>query len=480
LAKTAALHLAPTKPKHEEKAMRQKWRLSEAGPHNLGLAFTDDGLLIGETFLIERRDGRFTVRTRDEVERLLKCAYGGGAPIDRLMSGFGRVAAALNANDQCLARIAAVHLQFPDLASPARRDALAAEDSLIKYARDEGAGAANWNPALHPRAGTPPNAGWFAPTVGAASGAPTTRVAEDDASSQRSDAPPRTSDDWVHLPPGERIDELGDFLEWLANAKPEDEQKIREEINRYWAGDVHALSTLNAMLSRVLDPTTTRDERQKILDLIDHYSRYDPRVSSHFYDELLDLFTLFGAGLSPRPRAKLPAVEGRVSAEATEPPPAETRQSTESPTSTADQALVEADAQAQAEADAAAWKLGWAARGRYFEWRLGRSLHENFPVIDSILDGIATSIKSIDLNATTYQNAARLTRRLEKYVREVSEFTDGALGNDVVDVADVKGRVLSLAIPKGSMTEMQKAVVEDVRRWARTLNNPVDIIISEF
>jgi hypothetical protein len=76
-------------------------RLSEAGPRNLGLAFTDDGLLIGQTPLIERRDGRFTVRTRDEIERLLKCAYGGEAPIDRLMSGFARVAAALNANDQC-------------------------------------------------------------------------------------------------------------------------------------------------------------------------------------------------------------------------------------------------------------------------------------------------------------------------------------------------------------------------------------------
>jgi hypothetical protein len=444
--------------------MRQKWRLSEAGPHNLGLAFTDDGLLIGETFLIERRDGRFTVRTRDEVERLLKCAYGGGAPIDRLMSGFGRVAAALNANDQCLARIAAVHLQFPDLASPARRDALAAEDSLIKYARDEGAGAANWNPALHPRAGTPPNAGWFAPTVGAASGAPTTRVVENDASSQRSDAPPRTSDDWVHLPPGERIDELGDFLEWLANAKPEEEQKIREEINRYWAGDVRALSTLNAMLSRVLDPTTTRDDRQQILDLIEHYSRYDPADTAHVYEQIFDLFTLLGAGLSTGPRAKLPANERPGSAEA--------RRPVEGPTAAVDQSL--------AEADAAAWNLGWAARGHYFEIRLGQTLHVNFPVIDAIPNGIATSIKSVDLNAVTYQNTGVLTRRLTDYVMKVSEFMGDSFGNDIVQFSDIKGRSLSLAVPKGSMTEMQSAVVEDVRRWARTLDNPVEIIVTEF
>jgi hypothetical protein len=55
------------------------------------------------------------------------------------MAGFTTVASALNANDHCLARIAAVHLQIPDLPSPAARDALAAEDALIKYARDESA-----------------------------------------------------------------------------------------------------------------------------------------------------------------------------------------------------------------------------------------------------------------------------------------------------------------------------------------------------
>jgi hypothetical protein len=133
------------------------WRLTEAGPDNLGLACTNDDLLLGRTSLIERRDGRYVARERPEIERLLKRAYQAQPPIDRLMAGLARVAAALNANDQCLARIAAVHLQMPDLATPAIREALSAEDMLIKYARDEGAGAASWNPALHPRTGTPPN-----------------------------------------------------------------------------------------------------------------------------------------------------------------------------------------------------------------------------------------------------------------------------------------------------------------------------------
>jgi hypothetical protein len=211
--------------------MHQMWRLSEAGPRNLGLACTDDGVLLGRTSLIERRDGRFVVRTRGEIERLLKCAYDGDPPVDRLMSGLARVASALNANDQCLARIAAVHLQMPDLTSASVRDALAAEDALIKYARDEGTGAANWNPALHPRTGTPPNPGWFA-TTGGVDGSSRLRFADNEENLGRTDAAP-PPDGWVNLPEGHYIDELADFVEWLAKARPEDESAIRAEIKRY-------------------------------------------------------------------------------------------------------------------------------------------------------------------------------------------------------------------------------------------------------
>jgi hypothetical protein len=38
--------------------IRQIWRLSEGGADNLGLAFTNDGLVLGRTPLIEQRDGR--------------------------------------------------------------------------------------------------------------------------------------------------------------------------------------------------------------------------------------------------------------------------------------------------------------------------------------------------------------------------------------------------------------------------------------
>src|ERR1700690_167751 len=163
------------------------WRLSEAGDDNLGLACSDDGLVIGRTPLIEKRDEHFVVREQREIEQLLSRAYRSEVTADRIMSGLATVARALNTGDQCLARIAAVHLRIPDIPDRTARNAMEATDVFIKYARDEGGGAGNWNPAQHPRTGTPPNPGWFAPT-GGSSESFSGRTAQNDDPTRRSDA----------------------------------------------------------------------------------------------------------------------------------------------------------------------------------------------------------------------------------------------------------------------------------------------------
>jgi hypothetical protein len=386
-------------------------------------------LVLGRTALIERRNASFVVRERSEIELLLGFAYRMKLSVDRLMPGLATVAAALNVNDQALARIAAVHLRIPDLPDQAARDAMEAVDVLIK--------SADWNPALHPRAGTPPNPGWFAPTGGAGSESFSTRTAQNDDPTHRSDASASAGDNWVRLRPGpKRIDELADFIEWIANAKPEDEQAIRAEIKRYFydVGDQGSAAALNSHLTALLKPGIIQGDRQKILDLMDVYTRADPAEYARNRDIAASLSLLLGSV-----------------------PPA-----------------------AAVTSHADAWKLGWAARGRYFEEQLGRTLHPNFPTIDKIPDGIATSIKSIDLNAATYQDGARLTYRLNKYVDDVVEFNGASLADDEVESSDIDGRGLHLAIPKGSMTEAQQRTIETARRRAKRGDRPVDIFITEF
>ena len=166
------------------------------------------------------------------------------------MSGLATVAAALNANDPCLACIAAVHLRLSGFSRP-RRARQHGGGRLSPSSRGIG------NPALHPRAGTPPIPAGSRQRKARATHRPrcnrdkTTiqpslrvrRLAAENhhrsewrkTTIQRGAQTLRQSvgDDWVRLPPGpRRIDELADFVEWIANAKPEDEQAIRAEIRK--------------------------------------------------------------------------------------------------------------------------------------------------------------------------------------------------------------------------------------------------------
>ncbi|HMG79009.1 MAG TPA: hypothetical protein VK591_10010 [Xanthobacteraceae bacterium] len=412
------------------------WRLSENnGDDNLGLTCTEQGLVLGRTALIERHDGRYVVRERWEIEQLLSRAYQSNVVVERLMPGLATVAAALNANDQALARIAAVHLRIPDLPDQAARDAMEAADILIK--------SVDWNPALHPRAGTPPNPGWFAPTDGTGSESFSTRTAQNDHPMSHSDASPSAGNDWVRLRPGpQRIDELADFIEWMANAKPEDEQAIRAEIKRYFydVGDQGSAAALNSALTVLLKPGITQEDRQRILDRqLDVFTRTDPGA----YAQTRDWAT--GAAL----------LAGGV-------PP------------------VAAGEAVAAEQASEAWTYGWARRGQYFDQLLrDGSLPALFRTIDNFTDGVATSIKSIDLNAATYQDAVRLTYRLNEYIDKLGDYEGGFLSGTEVSLSAISSRVLNLVVPKGAMTEVQRVAIEAARMRALITNRyPVNIIIT--
>jgi hypothetical protein len=88
------------------------------------------------------------------------------------------------------------------------------------------------------------------------------------------------------------------------------------------------------------------------------------------------------------------------------------------------------------------------------------------------------SIKSIDLNVATYQDAARLTYRLNAYIDNIATYEGSASGVFDITPSDISGRALSLAIPKGGMTAAQKAAIEAARLRAQAFD--VDLIVTEF
>jgi hypothetical protein len=175
-----------------------------------------------------------------------------------------------------------------------------AMDVFIKYARDESGGDSNWNPALHPRTGTPPNPGWFAPTGGAADESSAARTAQNDDPTRRSDASSPANEHWIRLPPGpKRIDELTDLIEWILNAKAEDAPAIKAEIDRYftnvgWESAAHDLKNMLAVLIR---PGITNADRLAHLNRLDLYTRVDPAWYVHIFSVVAGIAT--GIGRAP-------------------------------------------------------------------------------------------------------------------------------------------------------------------------------------
>jgi hypothetical protein len=115
------------------------------------------------------------------------------------------------------------------------------------------------------------------------------------------------------------------------------------------------------------------------------------------------------------------------------------------------------------------WELGWGARGVAAERMRGTSLPQNFPTIDRFANGIATSIKSIDLNASSYQELWRLEGRINYYVNRLAAFNGARWANVRILPEQITGRSLDLIVPRGSLSGEREETIARCRIRARRL-----------
>jgi RHS repeat-associated protein len=103
------------------------------------------------------------------------------------------------------------------------------------------------------------------------------------------------------------------------------------------------------------------------------------------------------------------------------------------------------------------WNMAATARGRVLEnYILGRAANipvKNFPVIDDFANGVATSIKSMDLTAPTYQSSSRIISQLNNYAGKLSQFTGRTWGG--ITIPTPQQRVLYVAFEYGSANRQQ-------------------------
>ncbi len=111
------------------------------------------------------------------------------------------------------------------------------------------------------------------------------------------------------------------------------------------------------------------------------------------------------------------------------------------------------------------WDLAPSPRGFAIEAELGANLPRNFPTIDKFDNGAATSIKSLDLNANSYQNSGALTSTVNGYIDKVAGFNGASSGGVEITAGEVTSRELQLAVP-GAGTAAQQAALRASSEYA--------------
>ena len=118
------------------------------------------------------------------------------------------------------------------------------------------------------------------------------------------------------------------------------------------------------------------------------------------------------------------------------------------------------------------WLLPPLIRGRVIERALGSNLPYNYPVIDRFVNGVVTSIKSIDLTARTYQNIPALSSTLRGYVDAVGGWQGRSAPwgwQPAIPGTLIRSRELLVAIP-AQASALQMHAIRQVPAYALTQN----------
>jgi hypothetical protein len=125
------------------------------------------GAFVGDVALLkhaQRGDGTvWTARPAAELNAVLTACYRLPIDVSAKVGALALIASALNRGDLAMAAIATVQMQFPD--PPVLAKGIDTAEEFLRRAIELHRShllKIYWDPAKHPRAGTPPNPGWFA------------------------------------------------------------------------------------------------------------------------------------------------------------------------------------------------------------------------------------------------------------------------------------------------------------------------------
>jgi len=127
------------------------------------------------------------------------------------------------------------------------------------------------------------------------------------------------------------------------------------------------------------------------------------------------------------------------------------------------------------------WSLDPFARGVALENLYGHNVPAGFRTIDrwDNVTGTAASIKSMDLNAVTYQTPSRMSYQIKDYIDSVAGYTGTTRlghGHLVINPHEINFRVLDLVVPNNGSAAQQQ-VINQMIEYGRTQGVQVNVIV---
>ena len=92
-------------------------------------------------------------------------------------------------------------------------------------------------------------------------------------------------------------------------------------------------------------------------------------------------------------------------------------------------------------------------------------------------NGVITSIKSMDLNAPSYQTAKGVYNKLRRDVDDLDDFTWKQWGGKKVDMKDYSSKKLEIAVQDMKITAEQRNGIEMVREYAKEKGIEITITV---
>ncbi len=128
------------------------------------------------------------------------------------------------------------------------------------------------------------------------------------------------------------------------------------------------------------------------------------------------------------------------------------------------------------------WEEDNFKRGTFFREKYGGDLPVGYPVISGFSGGTAVSIRSIDLNKTTWEQPEDVYEELKDEIDELAEFrgTSDPWGSDDILIRneDIKRRVLKIIIPGSSDQNKYEYIFEDLKDHGSSCG--VDIMVLRY